>query len=239
MQARLLGGTLTPNFAVSFATIFDFNGVLVDDEAVHLEAFREALQPLQISVSDADYFGRYIGFDDVGAFEAMLADAGQPAPRERVDELVQAKRPLYLRRAQESLSLFEGARELVRRRARLGTVGVVSGALGDEIQFGLERLGVTDCVAFVISAEDTQRSKPDPEGYLLAIERLGHPRAVVLEDSVAGVQAARAAGLPCIAVLHSAERQELLDAGACLVRNTLTELCDDDFSATFARGTKT
>ena len=67
------------------ATIFDFNGVLVDDEEVHLAAFRDALMPLGVDFSDKDYWERYIGFDDVGGFEAMLKDAGHLATREQVD----------------------------------------------------------------------------------------------------------------------------------------------------------
>jgi beta-phosphoglucomutase-like phosphatase (HAD superfamily) len=236
VQARLQAGYFAPDFAVSFATLFDFNGVLVDDEAVHLAAFREALAPLGIRVSDEDYFSRYIGFDDVGAFAAILQDAGKPAPRDVVDRLVENKRPLYRRRAEAGLELFPGGASLVRRRAELGIVGVVSGALTDEIEFGLGQLGVRQCVSFVIGAERTQHSKPDPEGYLLAVAQLGHSRAVVLEDSVAGVQAARAARLACVAVTHSATRQELLDAGACLVRPTLTDLSDEDFSVALAGG---
>jgi beta-phosphoglucomutase-like phosphatase (HAD superfamily) len=81
------------------ATIFDFNGVLVDDEAVHLEAFREVLAPLGVTVSDALYDERYLGFDDVGAFRAMLADAGLPHDEERVAALVRAKKPAYMARA--------------------------------------------------------------------------------------------------------------------------------------------
>lgn len=81
------------------ATLFDFNGVLVDDEAVHLAAFRATLAPRGIAVDERTYFERYIGFDDVGAFSAMLTDAGRDAPPALIAELVDAKRPLYLERA--------------------------------------------------------------------------------------------------------------------------------------------
>ncbi|MEZ4221419.1 MAG: HAD family phosphatase [Polyangiaceae bacterium] len=221
---------------MSFATLFDFNGVLVDDEAVHLDAFREALLPLNIEVSDQDYFERYIGFDDVGAFRAILEDAGRAADDDFVRQLVEAKRPLYRRRAEQSLVLFPGAASLVRRRAGHGTVAVVSGALRDEIELGLERLAVRDCVAFIISAEDTKYSKPDPEGYLLAMQRLSAEPAVVIEDSVAGVQAAHAAGLGVVAVAHSAPSSALLAAGARVVRERLADIEDVDFRlATDAR----
>lgn len=111
----------------------------------------------------------------------------------------------------------------------MGPVGIVSGALRDEIELGLDVLGVRDLVAFVISAEDTKEGKPDPEGYRLGLARLG-TEAVVIEDSVAGVQAAKAAGLRCVAVGHSYPEAELRAAGADVVRGKIADLCDEDFS---------
>jgi HAD superfamily hydrolase (TIGR01509 family) len=212
---------------VFVATIFDFNGVLVDDEAVHLAAFREVLAALGLSVSERDYRDRYLGFDDAGAFRAMLEDAGRAAPDELVRELVERKRPAYLGRARQGLRPFAGAGDAVRACAARGPVGVVSGALRDEITLGLELLGVGEQVAFVVSAEDTRRCKPDPEGYLAALARLGSPepaRVLVIEDSVAGIQAAKAAGLVCWAVAHSHDVALLARAGADAVFGTIAEI---------------
>src|SRR5690606_24792657 len=125
-------------------SIFDYNGVLVDDEAVHLAAFRDALLPHGVHVSESEYWDRYIGFDDREGFAAMLSDAGRPAPAALVEELVRAKQPLYLERARRELKGFEGARELVLRQAETGPVLVVSGALRSEIALGLEWLGVAN-----------------------------------------------------------------------------------------------
>ena len=72
------------------ATLFDFNGVLVDDESVHLAAFREVLAPFGVTFDDATYDDRYLGFDDAGAFRAMLADAGRPVSESVVAELIEA-----------------------------------------------------------------------------------------------------------------------------------------------------
>ena len=63
------------------AVIFDFNGVLVDDEHVHFELFREVLASLGVPLDEAAYLDRYLGFDDRGAFSAALIDAGRDAPR--------------------------------------------------------------------------------------------------------------------------------------------------------------
>ncbi len=213
------------------ATLFDYNGVLVDDEHVHLASFRDVLTPLGIDLTEHDYWQRYLGYDDAGAFRAILEDAGKAAPAEFVAELIERKRPLYLARARESLVTFPGAAQAIRGRATSGRVGVVSGALRDEIELGLGLLGVRDQVAFIVSAEDTKACKPDPEGYEIGKRLLGElapaeivRRALVIEDSVAGVQAAKAAGLTCVAVAHSYTAPMLLQAGADHVVPNIAEL---------------
>ncbi len=216
------------------AYLFDYNGVLIDDELVHLAAFCEVLRPLGVALTEEAYTAKYLGYDDVGAFRAILRDHQLPADDERVRALVQAKKPEYLRRAIRELKPFPGAGELLQRLAANGTViGIVSGALREEIELGLQVLGAQRAVRFIVSAEDTRACKPDPEGYLIGQERLATElgpafarRALVIEDSLAGVAAARAADLPCLAVAHSYSNAELLQAGATLVVDALTEISD-------------
>ena len=215
------------------ATIFDFNGVLVDDEFVHRDAFRDVLTPLGVSFTDEDYTERYLGYDDLGAVRAMLADAGRAASEAEVAEIARAKQPFYMRRAEQSLVVFQGAADLVRARARHGPVGIVSGALRPEIAFALRRMSLDDAVSFIVSAEDTTRCKPDPMGYEAAIawlsERIGPKparRAIVIEDSLAGIQSAKAAGLPCLAVAHSYPEAQLISAGADAVAPSLSAVDD-------------
>ena len=222
------------------ATLFDFNGVLVDDEHVHLQAFRDVLRPLGLGVTDADYNDRYLGFDDVGAFRAILTDAGRAFEDADVRALVEAKKPAYMQRIGAELRIFDGAADLVRRRAERGTVAIVSGALEAEIRYCLERMGVLDRVAFIVSAEMCAECKPHPEGYLEALRLLGLRVSdagevcaagevrgvVVIEDSLAGIQSARAASLRCAAVTHSYPRAQLEAAGAHVVAASLAELTD-------------
>jgi beta-phosphoglucomutase len=222
------------------STLFDFNGVLVDDEAVHLAAFREVVRPLGIELDDAIYAERYLGFDDAGAFRAMLVDAGRAATPAEVSRLIEAKKPAYMARIATSLVIFEGARDLVRRRAKLGPVGIVSGALRHEIEHALGVMDVRDQVAFIVSAEDTTECKPHPEGYLLGLKHLGvesmapfakRERAgiVVLEDSLAGVVAAKHAGLRCVGVASSYPADRLRASGADVVVERLLDLTDELF----------
>lgn len=213
------------------ATIFDYNGVLVDDERLHLAAFQDALAPLGVHVSEADYWEKYLGFDDAGAFEAILLDAGKPAPADAVTALIVAKKPLYLARARAELVGFPGGAVLLKECAAAGPVIIVSGALRDEIELGLEVLGVRDNVLAIVSAEDAPRSKPDPQGYLKGMDILrAHgvadptKAAFVIEDSVSGVEAAKAAGLLCVGVCHSYPEAALIQAGADCVVEKIAQL---------------
>lgn len=214
---------------VPIATLFDYNGVLIDDEDVHLAAFQEALAPMGIHLTEEDYIARYLGYDDVGAFRAMLEDAGRTPSAEEIHALVLAKKPLYMARFDRVLP-FPGAKDVVLRRAARGPVGIVSGALRGEIEMGLKLLGVESMVTLIVSAEDAPQCKPDPQGYLLAIARLEElgfaGPAVAIEDSIAGVEAAKRAGLRCVAIAHTYAAFELARAGADVVAPSLA--CLDD-----------
>ncbi len=215
-------------------TLFDFNGVLLDDEHVHAAAMAEVLAPMGVVITERDYFERYFVFDDREALRAALVDAGREANDALVARLVSEKQPVYLRRVATDGRPYPGAADLVRATAGRGMVGVVSGALRHEIELALDAMRLRDLVAFIVSAEDTRRSKPDPEGYLLAKRELAargrEPRAVVIEDSPGGVAAAKAAGLSVAAVLHTSSEADVRRAGADHVAATIAELSLDQLA---------
>jgi HAD superfamily hydrolase (TIGR01509 family) len=207
------------------ATLFDYNGVLVDDEDVHCAAFQEAVRPLGIALTHDEYMARYLGYDDVGAFRAMLEHHGKKPTEEEIRALVEAKKPLYLAKV-DRVHAFPGAKDVVTRRAARGPIAIVSGALRHEIEIGLEIIAIKKLVKLIVSAEDAPRCKPDPQGYLLAVEKLGGVPCVVIEDSIAGVEAAKRAGLRCVAVAHTYAAFELSRAGADAVAPSLAQLDD-------------
>ncbi len=217
------------------AFLFDYNGVLVDDEHVHWAAFREVLRPMGVEMTQADYWEKYLGFDDVGAFRAVLADHGRDVDEALVRELVELKKPAYLSLAKESLKGFDGAGALLRRLAAAGApIGIVSGALRDEILLGLEVLDAKTAVRFVVSAEDTRASKPDPEGYVIGRNQLLAilgpdvvARTLVVEDSLAGIESAVGAGLSCLAVAHSYNEAQLRAAGAVDVVERISDVSNE------------
>src|SRR5271165_5719213 len=110
------------------ATLFDFDGVLVDSEPAHLAAFNDVLAGYKIVIGEREYEARYLSLDDAGGFRAVLSRGGRTLREEEVRSLVTAKNPRFMARFEESFRVFPGAVELVRRRASLGPVAIVSGA---------------------------------------------------------------------------------------------------------------
>jgi beta-phosphoglucomutase len=217
------------------AVIFDFNGVLVDDEPAHFALFREILAQEGIELTERAYQEEYLGYDDRGCFEAALSRAGQPAGRARVDALIEKKAQLYGVWASSSLKVFPGAAAALSALADRWPVAICSGALRPEIEFALDLMRVRDRVCVIISSEDTTRCKPDPEGYLstldalrasarAAVPGLRAEECLVVEDSLAGVESARAAGMRAVAVTHTCMAEQLESAGADAVLSEVGQI---------------
>jgi beta-phosphoglucomutase len=204
------------------ALFFDFDGVVVDSEPVHLVCFQRVLAEVGVRLTREDYYGKYLGYDDRDCLRVAAADAGVALDAGRVAELIDAKTVLVQRAFAESVEPLPGAAALIRAAADGGIpVGVCSGALRKEIEIASRAAGVLDCFRSIVSAEDVRRGKPDPEGYRLALERmrahLDRPdlrgdRCVVVEDSPAGIEAARAVGMKTLAVTNSYPADRLVAA---------------------------
>lgn len=203
------------------ALVFDFNGVLVHDEPLHLLLFQRVLAEEGIRLEAADYYARFLGFDDRGCFEAVLAEAGKVPPPEQIARLI-ARKAAYYQEAvrRDGYPFFPGAVELVREAAARMPLVLVSGALRDEVTGALHQAGLDGIFKRLITAEDVTRGKPDPEGYALAVaalnaepplpSRLIHPHECgAIEDSPAGLAAAAAAGLRTIGVAQTYTAAEL------------------------------
>ena len=204
------------------ALIFDFNGIIVDDEPLHFALFRDVLAEEGLELSKDDYYKHYLGFDDRGCFTALLERAGrQPAP-EFVMRLIARKSAYYQTRIRDDgFPIFPGAAELISAACDAGLyLGLVSGALREEVEGALSQIGHLQDFKVLVPAEDVKRSKPDPEGYLRALDllnsqpplpsRLLHPHEVVaIEDAPAGIEAARGAGLVTVGIAHTYPRSEL------------------------------
>jgi HAD superfamily hydrolase (TIGR01509 family) len=209
------------------AVLFDFNGVLVDDEPQHCEALQRVLADDGITLSREEYYAHYLGLDDRAGFIEAYRRAQRTLTTEFLKFLVDKKSNLYLELVETTLRLVPGAQEFVRHAAQHFRLGIVSGALRREIDTLLARTELTLQFEVIVAAGDVPQSKPHPAGYLAALQtfNLRSPikaaNCVVIEDSLHGLQAARAAGMPCIVLTTSHPVERIEGRGAAGVWSSL------------------
>jgi len=205
------------------AILFDFNGVIIDDEPQHCEALIATLAEYGYPLDRETYYRDYLGFDDRECFRFTFArDGDQPEPG-RIAEAVERKNEHYLQAIGSDMRLVPGAAEFVAASADEGhRLAIVSGALRREIELVLELAGLRRHFHEIVSAEDVSACKPDPQGYNRARERLAiaPARCMVIEDSLPGLAAARAAGIRCAMLATS--HDEAACVGADLVWRDFT-----------------
>ena len=200
------------------AVVFDFDGVLADSEPLHFRAYQEVLSDLGIEISRAEYYQRYLGFDDVGAFKAVAEARGQRWTGEQIAALVARKTQVFDAMMVSTDVLYPGAAECVERLAASLPLGIASGALAHEIRAILRRAGLERHFRFVVASGDTPRSKPAPDPYLRAVLLHGLPASscVAIEDSRWGIESARTAGLRCVGISTTYGREELTAADSVI-----------------------
>lgn len=206
------------------AVIFDFNGILVDDEPIHLELFRRVLKEEGISLSDREYYARYLGMDDKGCFRAAFRERGRSIEERQLRQLIQRKADYYRESVKTNVRVFPGVRELVSLAAARFPLAIASGALRSEIEMIIERFGLKNYFQVIVSSEDITEGKPNPEVFLKALSRLNEsPRGaqsirpsecLVIEDSKEGILGAHRAGIKCLAVANSHPADQLSEADA-------------------------
>ena len=215
------------------AIIFDFDGVVADNEPAHFAIFQQVLGEIGVPLTEREYYADYLGYDDKGCFAAVLAAHGRPAPKAMLDDLVARKARAYFEHIRRHLVIFPGVRELVREAAGRYRLAIASGALRHEIEFILDQAGIRKEFEHITSSENVARGKPDPEGFLHALASLnrrsstGHisltaEDCLVIEDSIPGIRAAHAAGMKVLAVANTHTAQDLHEAEA--VTKSLEEI---------------
>ena len=204
---------------IARAAIFDLDGLLVDSEPVHMQTWRLVMGRRGVAISD-DVLQSIIGVSDAVFLERFLAENGLDGS---VDEWLADKRCTYLELIRDGVSPFPGAVELVKTLAARIPAAIATSASADDVAVCVEQLDLGPSITATVTREDVASHKPAPDCFLLAAQRLGVGPAdcVVFEDSLAGVEAARRAGMRCVAVTNSFARDELTDA--TLVVDSLAE----------------
>jgi beta-phosphoglucomutase len=206
------------------AVIFDFNGIIVDDEPIHFKLFQRVLGEEGISLTEDVYYERYLGFDDRGAFIVGFHDARKSLDDAKLRQLIERKALYYQEAIRNHVTIFPGVETLVADLFGALPLAVASGALRHEIETILNTARLLNYFKAIISAEDVTQGKPEPEIFLKALAALNARQenshsiqageCVVIEDSKEGIRGARRAGMKCLAVANSHPSELLGEANA-------------------------
>jgi HAD superfamily hydrolase (TIGR01509 family) len=194
------------------AILFDMNGVLVDDEHLQEEAFKQTLSQIDIPLTPEDYIRFFIGktdykgFDDYFQFLSIDRD---------IDFLIAQKSKEYEKLASHGIKGYPGVKEFVKAATKHGlSLAVVTSSMKNEAISVLAGLGLAHYFRSIVAADDVRNGKPDPEGYLKGAASLSvdPSECIVIEDAPSGLKAAKSAEMFSIAVLNTHEADKLFDA---------------------------
>lgn len=191
---------------------FDLDGVIINSEPTHMESFKRTLASRNISLTDEDYTTYFAGKTDKQGFTEFLT--AKNVSLQTLPALLVDKTNMYLQLA-TTIASYSETITLIHRLSRLNTpMAVVTGSNRAETAAALSSTNVAGYFTVVICADDVSRSKPHPEGYLLAAKRLqvSPSDCIAIEDSPSGCAAAKAAGMICVAVTHTHDRADLSHA---------------------------
>lgn len=221
------------------ALIFDFNGLIVDDEPIHYECFHQVLRAEDIELTEEEYWNLYLGYDDKGLFEALYKKEAKKLTSKKIRELVLQKNSLYLPLMEKKLCFFPGVIDFIQKTREKYHLAIVSGALRSEIDFVLKKGNILDAFSVIVSADNTKHGKPDPEGFVIALAQLKkkNPKirpetCLVLEDSHAGIEATHRAQMKVCALTHTYSEKHLREADFVVssfeeVLKTIQAIIDD------------
>ena len=198
------------------AIVFDFDGVIADSEPLHLRAFQRTLAEHDLTLTAADYYSAYLGYDDAGVFAAVARDRGVALTGQQLNALVEKKGAYIQELLKAGEVLFPGAANFIRQAAAAVPIAIASGAQRHEIEEILDATQLRGCFVTIVAAGDTVRGKPAPDPYARAFQLLQRAhgatvpeRCVAIEDSRWGLESARGAGLRCVGVTNSYPASDL------------------------------
>jgi beta-phosphoglucomutase len=218
------------------AVIFDLDGTLADTEPLHFAAFNDVLRPDGIEIGFEDYTSRLIGLNDRDCFATVLRENRKDATEKHVADLIARKTVVYQAMIAKRDVLYPGAEKFVRDCANRFPLMIATGTLRAEAEVILRHARLRDLFLDIIAAEDVERGKPEPDGFIAALGRIGYllrqrdpvlaDECLVVEDTQAGIEGAHRAGMKVLALCHIAPASDL--AAADVVRPAISGLDLDE-----------
>ena len=216
------------------AIFFDFNGVIIDDERIHLKAYREVLQAHQVELTDEDYFAS-LGMDDVAFTQAAFARAGRTVDEKTMRDIIDREHELHRSMIEKEVPFAPGVVTFIKETSRKVQLGIVSMAERAEIDHVLVDPGLIQYFSVMVTAEPGLKHKPAPDCYLRGLELLNAKRrddrqlpllgkeCLVIEDAPPGIEAGRGAGMRTLGVTNTVVEPLLRAAGADVVTASLAD----------------
>ncbi len=197
------------------AILFDFNGVIINDEPIHEELIADLLLGENLRSQPGEFAEICLGRSDRACIWELLSRRGRVLSEADLDRLLANKSTAYKAKlaAIEELPSYPGLEELIEKFSEADLkLAVVSGALRSEVELVLDRLNLRRYFPIIVTGDDITTSKPKPDGYLLAVKQLNQANpdldlqpenCLAIEDTFAGIQAAKAAGISVVGVAHT------------------------------------
>ncbi len=197
------------------AVLFDFNGVIIDDEPIHEKLLNQLLIEENMRPKQGEFRQICLGRSDRACLTDLFKNRGRIVTDTHLDGLIVRKARMYLQELEtlEKLPIYPGLDDFIfKLRATQVKLAVVSGALRSEIELVLKRAQLSEYFSVIVSGDEVISSKPEPEIYLRAIERLNQKfpnlslkpqECLAIEDTFSGIEAAKRAGIPVVAVANS------------------------------------
>jgi HAD superfamily hydrolase (TIGR01509 family) len=210
------------------AILFDFDGVILDSEAYHYEAFRKVFEEEGFTLSREIYYQNCLGFNDAECFRWGLKGTGKIDQAGGIDRLTERKAVYFDEFLRKEMRFFPGVCDFIRAAARKFPLSVTSMARRREIEATLRQAGLLELFCLIVSGEDVVRTKPDPEAYEKTLRRLNAhlspapaqriraAECLVIEDSAAGIASAKGAGMRVLGLAHTEETLRLHEADRVL-----------------------
>lgn len=209
------------------AIIFDFNGVIADDETPHVICFQRALAEQGLSITTEEYYGAYLGMDE-RTCAALLLEARDGRPDARLLHAIVERKAALFRdyTATHKPPLFPGVVEFIIQAQTRCRLAIASGGRREQIEAALRGSPIERLFSVIVSADDCAIGKPDPAIYRQTLKLLNGmaPRpplltaqdCLVIEDSVAGIRSAQAAGMKVLATATTYPAEKLKEADGVL-----------------------
>jgi beta-phosphoglucomutase len=220
------------------AIFFDFNGVIIDDEPLQMAAYQEVLRAHEIELTEADYYSA-LGMDDQTFVRAAFARKQKSLAPDRLKTVLAEKGVLHRRLLARELPLFPGVETFLKATARHFSLGLVSMATLNEIEYVLARARLQSLFSVIVSAADVSACKPAPDCYRSGLAQLNERRraarllpllaseCLAIEDSPPGIESGRGAGMRTLGLTNTVSEAQLRAAGAEVVSASLADWTTD------------